>query len=83
MSISQKPLYTLHENKDIKSSTSTTDNRVKNSSSAISYNVKDKIESHIESFTKTKSHYNRTNTKKSYLESILNLPIISLLLETT
>lgn len=66
----------MHQNKDKKSGTPTGDKRGKTSSRDISHDVKDKIKSHIESFPKIVSHYNRANTKKTYLDSGLNLQIM-------
>lgn len=74
LSISQKPVYTAHNTKNVLTNTPAQDQRGKNNNSR---RVPDGnpvlARQHIESFPTVESHYCRANTKRKYLGSHLSI----------
>lgn len=72
--ISQKPIYTAHQNKSV-CGTPKSDGRGKASGSrrALSSDILQKVHDHINSFPQVESHYCRENTQRKYLDSSLNV----------
>lgn len=75
LSISQKPIYNVHKNKDEHTNTPKQDGRGKsaNSGRRLSEEKRDMIKDHINSFPAVESHYCRSTTSRKYLDSNLSL----------
>lgn len=73
LSISQKSIYNVHNNKDIDTNIPKPDGRGLYKSTTISETDKNDVRKHIDSFPKVESHYCRSDTRKQYLESTLSI----------
>jgi hypothetical protein len=67
LSISQKPVYTVHQNKDVETNTPKQDGRGRSSGNcrSLSEEKKEQVREHIKSFPAIESHYCRSTTKKT------------------
>lgn len=70
--ISQKPVYNVHLKKS-NAGTPQSDQRGKSTKDRISKESKDQIRRHIEAFPCVESHYCRAESKKQYLDPLLNI----------
>uniref|UniRef100_A0A6P7F6Z3 Uncharacterized protein LOC114325349 n=1 Tax=Diabrotica virgifera virgifera TaxID=50390 RepID=A0A6P7F6Z3_DIAVI len=68
LSISQKPVYTVHNNKDEVTNTPKPDGRGKSAQSSRRLNeeIKETVRNHIKSFPNVESHYCRATTQRKY-----------------
>lgn len=74
LDISQKPVYTAHQTKNVSTNTPTIDLRGKNCNSRRKPEGDvDFARLHIKSFPTVESHYCRANTSRLYLDSNLNI----------